>query len=191
MPDGAGAPDFAAFYDEFLPQVYRYVRYRVADIVTAEDLTATIFERALRAWDGRRRRDSDAAWIFRIARNTVTSHYRRKSRRAEVPLDDVEIEGKAPAEGEPEERVLHVEQWERIRDGVRTLSTREQEIIALKFGSGMTNRAIAPIVGISEGNVAVILHRAMRKLHAYLESEQGAAVTPIPPAASARRVGYD
>jgi RNA polymerase sigma-70 factor (ECF subfamily) len=170
MPDGAGELDFAAFYDQFLPQVYRYVRYRVADTAMAEDLTATIFEKALRAWGKRRNPNSAAAWIFRIARNTMTSHYRRHRWRLEVSLDNVADE--ASAGGGPEEQVLHTERWERIHDGIRDLSSREQEIITLKFGSGLTNRAIAPIVGVSEGNVAVILHRAMRKLHAYLEDDK-------------------
>ncbi len=174
--------DFAAFYDEFLPQVYRYVRYRVADTATAEDLTATIFEKALRAWNGRRKPNSVAPWIFRIARNTVVSHYRWRGRRSEVPLDDAE--GKPSTDATPEERVLYTERWARIQAGIQTLSHREQHIIALKFGSELTNRAIAPIVGVSEGNVAVILHRAMRKLYAHLESEQA------PVATTKRRINY-
>lgn len=167
MPDDNGGLDFVAFYNEFLPQVYRYVQYRVADTATAEDLTATIFEKALRAWGKRRKPDSVAPWIFRIARNTVTSHYRRRGRWLEVPLDNVE--DKTSTDNRPEEMVLHAERWERIRAGIQALSRREQDIIALKFGSGLTNRAIAPVVHISESNVAVILHRTMRKLHAYLE----------------------
>lgn len=182
MSDGTREYDFIAFYDEFLPQVYRYVRYRVADTAVAEDLTATIFEKALRNWSKRRNPNSVAAWIFRIAGNTVTSYYRRKGHRLQVPLDDaVSIPS---ADMGPEERVLRSERWARIRNGMQTLSRREQDIIALKFGSGLTNRAIAPIVGTSENNVAVILHRAMRKLHAHLES----ALLPV--ATVERIVGY-
>jgi RNA polymerase sigma-70 factor (ECF subfamily) len=169
MPDDTAGHDFVAFYDEFLPQVYRYVRYRVADTATAEDLTATVFEKALRAWDRRRKPDSVAAWIFRIARNAVSSHYRRQGRRLEVPLDSVA--GRLATDGGPEEQVLSAERWARIRSGIRRLPARDQDIIALKFGSGLTNRAIAPIVGVTEGHVAVILHRAVRKLHAYVESD--------------------
>jgi len=174
--------DFAVFYDEFLPQVYRYVRYRVADTATAEDLTAAIFERALRAWNKRRKPNSAASWIFRIARNTVVSHYRWRGRRSHVPLDDAE--GKPSTDATPEEWVLQTERWARIQEGIQALSRREQDIIALKFGSELTNRAIAPIVGVSEGNVAVILHRAMRKLHAHLEREQAPVATPK------RRISY-
>ncbi len=182
MPDSVGELDFAAFYDEFLPQVYRYVRYRVDDAATAEDLTATIFEKALRAWNKRRKPGSVAPWIFRIARNTVISYYRRKGRRLQVPLDDAE--GEPSTDATPEESVLHAERRALIQDSIRTLSRREQHIIALKFSSGLTNRAIAPIVGTNEGNVAVILHRAVRKLRARMKRGR------IPAAASKRRISY-
>jgi RNA polymerase sigma-70 factor (ECF subfamily) len=179
MPGSAGKHEFVAFYDEFLPQVYRYVRYRVADTATAEDLTATIFEKALRGWGKRRKPDSVAPWVFRIAHNTVISHYRRSKRQREVPLDSVEVENgpAADLDNSPEDQLLRAERWEHIETGIRALSPREQDIIALKFGGGLTNRAIAPVVGTSEGNVAVILHRAMRKLHAYLEGDRVPAAT--------------
>ena len=39
-------PDFGNLFREHYPLIYRYVRYRVDDDATAEDLTAEIFERA-------------------------------------------------------------------------------------------------------------------------------------------------
>jgi len=44
------------------------------------------------------------------------------------------------------------------------LSEREQEIIGLKFGGGLTNRKIAALLDLKENHVAVILYRAMHKL---------------------------
>ncbi|TET54206.1 MAG: hypothetical protein E3J64_02270, partial [Anaerolineales bacterium] len=54
-------------------------------------------------------------------------------------------------------------------EGLAQLSRRERDVIAPRFGSGLANTAIAPVVGTSAGNVAVVLHRAMRKLHKYVE----------------------
>jgi RNA polymerase sigma-70 factor (ECF subfamily) len=83
---------------------------------------------------------------LRIARNTVISHYRRRGRRREAPLEN---DGDAPeliSDGPGLEKgVLDAERWAQIRRGLCTLSQREQDIIALKFGSGLTNRTIAPI----------------------------------------------
>lgn len=183
MSDGSSELDFVAFYDQFLPQVYRYVRYRVVDTPTAEDLTSAVFEKALRSWDKLRNPDAMASWIFRIAHNTVVSHYRWIDRWLEVPLDD--IQDKISTTIGPETRVLCDERWGHIRNSIRRLSSREQQIIALKFGGGLTNRVIASIVNTSEGNIAVILYRAMRKLHTALEGNQVLSTT------SERRMSND
>lgn len=47
---------------------------------------------------------------------------------------------------------------------VKRLPDRERELIALKFYSGMNNREIATMTGISESNVGTILHRSISKL---------------------------
>ncbi len=43
----AGLLDLAAIYDCYFAQVYNYLRYRVADAKTADDLTAQVFERVV------------------------------------------------------------------------------------------------------------------------------------------------
>jgi RNA polymerase sigma factor (sigma-70 family) len=173
VPESIHQAGFVEFYDAYLPKVYGYVRQRVNDTPTAEDLTAAIFEKALAGWNGRRKPASQATWLFRIARNTIASHYRRKGTRTEVVLPEPDDR---PAIGPgPEDRLMQIERWVLIQDSIRQLSRREQDIIALKFGAGLTNRAIGPIIGVSEGNVAVILHRSLRKLQAALESSQAGA----------------
>ncbi len=159
--------DFAEFYDTTLPQVYRYVAYRVADTVTAEDLTSAIFESALRAWKHRRKPEALMPWLFRIARNTVIAHYRRDRHREMAPL---EAAATTPgSDANPEQQYLDAERRRQLQKALRALSEREQDLIALKFGSGLTNRAIAPILGLSESNVAVTLHRALRKVQSTMD----------------------
>ena len=49
---------------------------------------------------------------------------------------------------------------------------RERELLALKFGAGMTNRSIAAHLGLGESHVGVLAHRALRKLRAALEKRR-------------------
>jgi RNA polymerase sigma-70 factor (ECF subfamily) len=52
------------------------------------------------------------------------------------------------------------------------LAERERELVALKYGAGLTNRAIARISGLSESNVSTILYRVTHQLRIELEQER-------------------
>jgi RNA polymerase sigma-70 factor (ECF subfamily) len=52
---------------------------------------------------------------------------------------------------------------------VQALNQHEQELIAFKFGAGMTNREIAPLIGKSETAVGSAIYRIMQKLRAQWE----------------------
>jgi DNA-directed RNA polymerase specialized sigma24 family protein len=49
---------------------------------------------------------------------------------------------------------------------------RDRDVISLKFSSGFSNQSIGRILGLREGHVAVILHRAVRSLRMDLEEEE-------------------
>jgi RNA polymerase sigma-70 factor (ECF subfamily) len=158
---------FAQQYSAYLPRVLNYVRLRTDDEALAQDLTALTFERALTHIDTLRDKGAFGGWLFRIARNVVAGHYRR--RRREVPLEWAEDR---PAADPPvETNIVQSEELTALRRVLSTLSEREQEIIRLRFIAGLTNRAIGKAMGLREGNVAVILYRTVRKIRVRLENE--------------------
>jgi len=162
---------FAAIYDHYFPCVYNYVRYRVRDAETADDVTAQVFERALvNIGSYRPERAPFAAWLFAIARNAVNDQLRAQRRRRWLSLEV--LRSRASAEPQPEEVVTHNESRAELVAAVARLSDRERDLIALKFAAGLTNRRIAELIGLSESNVGVILYRAIRKLRDYLAGNE-------------------
>jgi RNA polymerase sigma-70 factor (ECF subfamily) len=162
---------FAAIYDHYFPRVYNYARYRVGDAQTADDLTAQVFERVLlRIGEYRPERRPFAAWLFAIARNAVNDHFRAQKRHVWLSLDV--LRGRASAGPAPEEIVERGETRSALLAAVARLSERERELVALKFAAGLTNRHIAALTRLSEGNVGVILYRAVRRLRAELDVEE-------------------
>ncbi|UCC61888.1 MAG: sigma-70 family RNA polymerase sigma factor [Anaerolineae bacterium] len=156
------AEAFGALYDHYFPRVYNYIRFRVPDAAVADDLTATVFTRALdRLHTYRPDRAPFGAWLFRIAHNAVADHYRVRHRRPTVSLDAAAT---LPAAFTPEVEVQRREEAAVMLAALAALSQREREIVALKFSAGLTNRRIAEIVGLKPGHVGVILYRAIRKL---------------------------
>jgi len=155
----AEAVDWDAVYREELARVFNYFRYRGFERATAEDLTSATFEKAWRARDRYRKdRAAVSTWLLAIARNVAVDHLRR--RRREVPLDDAQARDDAT----PETLALGESQVRRLRGLVAALPDRERELLALKYGAGATNRAIATLTGLSESNVGTILHRTVGAL---------------------------
>jgi RNA polymerase sigma-70 factor (ECF subfamily) len=162
---------FAAIYDHYFSRVYNYVRYRVGDTEMTDDITAQVFERVL-VNVGRYcpERAPFAAWLFAIARNAVNDHFRAQKRLRWLSLDA--LRDRASVEPRPEEVVIHAETRAELLAAVARLSDREQDLIALKFAAGLTNRRIAEMTGLSQSNVGVILYRAVRRLRAKLSAKE-------------------
>ncbi len=164
---------FERLYNHYFPRVYAYVCYRVGKAHDSEDLTADTFMRAVEAIGrGRfewRREGSFAAWLFRIAHNSISDYQRRNQRWCEpVPLDDLPT---LRANGLlPDDALLQKEQFAHLRGLLLTLSPRRQEGITLKFFGGLRNSEIAAVVGLDERTVASHLCRGLEDLHRkYLE----------------------
>lgn len=154
--------DWDALYELELPRIHNFFRYRVGDGPEAEDLTSTTFEKAWRARH-RYRRDlaSFRTWLFAIARNVAIDHFRQK--RDHAPLEEAEnVSG-----GEtPEDAAMRRSDVAHLSHLLGLLPERERELLALKYGAGLTNRAIARMTGLSESNVGTIVHRTVALLRA-------------------------
>jgi RNA polymerase sigma-70 factor (ECF subfamily) len=157
----AWATDWDSLYEEQLPRIYNYFRYRVG-ASDAEDLTSETFAKAWRGRD-RYRRDLGAftTWLYAIARNVAIDHFRRH-----VPLESLDRAAHIAAPGNPEEDAVRASDAARLAALLTSLGERERELLALRYGAGLTNRTIAKLSGLSESNVGTILHRTIADLRA-------------------------
>jgi len=72
-----------------------------------------------------------------------------------------------------ERLILHQQEKEFLRNILLELPYREQDLIALKYGAGLTNREIAKITSLSESNVGSILNRTVKNIRIQLEEYHG------------------
>jgi RNA polymerase sigma-70 factor (ECF subfamily) len=160
---------FTQLYRELFPALYGYLRFRVGDPQVAEDLTAQVFERALPRFMAVRPPERLRAWLFAIARNLLTDHYRR--RRPTSALASVDLLAHLAVES-PEGEALRRDDQRRLGSYLRDLDEREREIVGLKFFAGLSNRETAHLLGLSEANVAQIIHRTVVKLRRRFVAEE-------------------
>jgi len=151
-------PDaFGLLYERHRLAVYRYLRTRTRSDDDAGELTAIVFERALKAIPRYRPRGGGfAAWLIRIARNAAVDSHRRA---ATAPLD-IDLGDIRTAAG-PEERVLADEARSSLLAAVAGLPPIQREAIVLRYAAGLTAREIGDVIGRSEGATQKLLSRAL------------------------------
>ena len=156
----ADTVDWKAVYADQLPRIYNYFRFRLGSEADVEDLTSRTFEKAWAARD-RYRRDlaGFSTWIFRIAHNVCLDHLR--SRRTHLPIDEIPD---LAMEGTPAEEAERGSDLARLAMLTASMTERDRELIALKYGAGISNREIARLTGLGESNVGTILHRLVQAL---------------------------
>ncbi|MGE5775510.1 MAG: RNA polymerase sigma factor [Chloroflexota bacterium] len=158
-----------AAFDRYYPAIFRFFRYRGADAETANDLAASVFERALTRID---QYDPHKAqiqtWLFAIARNLSINHWKLEKEALSFEDDDV-----SDTEGRPlEESLIRSLDKEQVLHTLQLLDHRSREVLALKFSGELSNREIAELTNLSDSNVGVILYRSLLKLRTLLTSSQ-------------------
>lgn len=149
-------------YREHVDAVFAFLAYSVGRD-SAEDLTATTFERVVKNW---RRYDaakaSERTWILSIARNALIDHYRRQSHRQTTSLDEHPVLAETlAAQHDPIAEALSADAF---ASWLRELAPREREVLAMRYGGDMSAAEIAELLELSEANVHQIASRAVRKL---------------------------
>ncbi len=144
-------------FDDYHDRIYRYVYGYVGRVGPAEDLTANVFFRLLRAVkEGKSPRDNLGAWLYRVAHNLVVDSFRRR------PPEELELaEWVESNELDPEHSAEQQLLLDRVRLALHQLTESQQQVVVLKFFEGMDSREVAQIIGKSEGAVDALQHRAL------------------------------
>ena len=182
-PDGVGTPDpvpddaslverskvdadaFGALYDRYCDRIYRYVFRRLRNHEAAEDVTAEIFVKVLRAIDTYRPATAPfSTWLYRIAANAVVDFMR--GRRSTMSLD---VTADAADLGAPvEELAISRVEAARVWQAVDNLTDAQRTAVTLRFGSDLPIAEIAGQMGRTEGAVKLLLNRGLAAVRAQL-----------------------
>jgi len=151
---------WSIIYKHYQPHILRFFRVRI-QTEEAEDLTSIVFKKAMGGinnfrWQGK----SLSAWLYAIARNVLIDYIRKQKCQKEVRLEEVEYTSAEP--NHQDGQILFLNQW--IWQKINQLPPKEHKIMYLKFFDGYTNKTISKVTGLSETNVATIIHRTVKKL---------------------------
>ncbi|MDJ1483291.1 RNA polymerase sigma factor [Cytophagaceae bacterium YF14B1] len=150
---------FEEIYIQYSPKVYRLCMGYVNDPDQAKDLVQDTF---IQVWDylpGFRNESGVGTWVFTIATNTCLRQLKKEKKqvRTEMPL---QLEEK-PADTMDEQVAF-------LYKCIASLEENERLIISLVLEE-VPQKQIADIIGISEGNIRVRIHRIKEKLSSIMK----------------------
>lgn len=169
---GSDAEAFGQLYERHVRRIYNYIYYRTGNHHDAEDLTARVFQRALRHVGKFENKGVPfSAWLYRIAHNLVANWHRDRGRRPTVPLEDHLLTGGGGPH--PEALALASEERDILMAAVARLPEDRQQLLILKFVERLSNAEIGVIMGKTEGAIKSLYHRTLNALRDELTSGAG------------------
>jgi RNA polymerase sigma-70 factor (ECF subfamily) len=173
------AGDASAFDRVYLRHrggVYRYVLRHVRNRAEADELHQDVWLRVVQARDTFDLGSSFGSWLYRIARNRVIDHWRR--RRPQVSLDDDGADGGAPlldalaaaSTSEPLHANLAIEDKQRLERALGGLPPAQRDAFLLHVEGGLAIAEIATITSMPAEAIKSRLRYAYAKLRDAMEA---------------------
>jgi RNA polymerase sigma-70 factor (ECF subfamily) len=171
--------DVAAFetlYERYVHEVYALAAH-VLGRAAAEEAVQDIF---LRLWERagqfEPRRGPFGGWFMSLARHRVIDEIRRRPLQ-EIPFADIEELIASPRElDDVESDVWRKERGTRILGALRSLPTEQRRVLVLSYFGGLSQRAIAQMLGWPLGTVKKRIRLGLEKLRVSLEDERDVVI---------------
>ncbi|MFM1652699.1 RNA polymerase sigma factor [Brevibacillus sp. B_LB10_24] len=136
----------------------------------SEDICQETFYKAYRSIHSFRDEEATfSTWLYTIARNSVLSEL-RKSRNAEVYLEDTMQVPIASFERLPEQQLLRTEREVLVRRAINNLPEKQRSALILREYEQMDYSEIATILDLTVSSVKSLLFRARQSIKSQLES---------------------
>lgn len=159
------------FLDKYSQQVFTLIIRIVSCQEDAEELTQDVFLKAFQQLASFKAASSFSTWIYRIAYNAAISATRKRNYdvlhlddAAFANLSDTQVD--EALEDESEERI------QQLSSAIKKLNIDERALITLYYMEGKTLTETAFILGLTESNAKVKLHRIRKKLYLIMQQEE-------------------
>ena len=137
----------------------------------AEELTQDVFLKAFQQLSSFKAESSFSTWIYRIATNIAISAVRKK-RNDVLRLDDSVFANLSDTQVDEALEDESEEQMERLQQAMNQLEADERALITLYYLEEKPLAEVAFILGMTEGNAKVKLHRIRKKLYVLIKNQE-------------------
>ncbi|MBJ6979546.1 RNA polymerase sigma factor [Luteimonas sp. MC1895] len=180
----AGA--FETLYLRHRERLHRFLLRQLRDPGLADEVFQDTWQRVVSAGADWRPDAAFATWLYRIARNRVTDHWRARQHRPPAP-DDADARTARLEDGDTPERRLDA--WQRrrgLQQALDALPADQREVVLMRLEQELTLEQIGDITGVGRETVKSRLRYAMDKLRAALAGTPTATAVDEPAREDAR-----
>jgi RNA polymerase sigma-70 factor, ECF subfamily len=159
---------FEQLYSRHRSRLYRYLLRQVRDPALADEFFQDIWQRVITAREGWKPEAAFTTWLFRIAHNRLTDHWRALKHRPPAPADGDERAARVPDPDTPERNLSEFEQRRRLQLALAELPEDQREVLQLRLEQELSLEEIGQITGVGRETVKSRLRYAMDKLRTRL-----------------------
>jgi RNA polymerase sigma-70 factor (ECF subfamily) len=153
-------------HDRFL----KFLQSRVESREAAEDVLQAAFVRGIERGEQIREGENAVAWFYRVLRNAVVDHHRRR----QVEARALRRASREPDETDSEDPELERAVCQCLKELLPTLKGEYAEALRKVDLEGRAIGDVAREANVTPGNLMVRLHRARKALHGRLVQACGA-----------------
>ena len=161
-PVDSAPPSDQVIYAENIGPIYAFIYSKVGHREIAQDLTAEVFVKALALVDHTQSHVAIRAWLYRVARTTVADYWRATLHTRIIPLIEAHEHLREPDEVSVEPPPSQHDVTRQALALLDRLPAHYRRVLALRCLHGYSLRETANTLGLTERNVKVLQHRAIR-----------------------------
>ena len=150
-------------YRDTYPKLYAFFYAKTSSREAAEDLTQEVFYEAVKGVVSFAGHSSVRTWLFGIAKNKLSRHYRSNRYKANLEKRLAQTFKHQSAAG-PEDHMLKNETQRLLLEQINRMDEPAREIVLLRVYGELSFKEIGTLAGISENHARVIFHRAKMQL---------------------------
>jgi RNA polymerase sigma-70 factor, ECF subfamily len=159
---------YGQIYQLYYKKIFRYCKINIYSVELAQDLTQETFIKGWKSISSFTPKNGGTiqAYLFRIARNLMIDHSRKKKESSIEYIDEV------PSRYDIEEEIERKQDQDTIKKALLHLDEVDRQIIILRYFEELSFEEVSKVTKVNEGALRVRTHRILKKLKDIVEGEK-------------------
>ncbi len=160
---------FGVLYNRYYEPIFRYIYRRCLEEDVTADICSQVFLKAMQKINKYQFKGVPfSAWLYRIASNEISQHYRNQKKTRTVAIEDSNI-----GDMFEEMEINELEPYkEKLLAALDNLTPKDLQLIEMRFFEQRPFKEIAEILEITESNAKVKTYRLLNRMKKVLVADK-------------------